>query len=558
MIIIADIFSGMVIEALHLAKGSAELDQNISVGLGIVTPLTIYVAAASLSLIHTICNDCCICKKQTDDCCTCKYTYKCTCTRQTVWLDILKIIAKLCTIVGSVLYFIGDNLPKEFPEMIPKNVTAVILVFGVLFYRVLPTTLKRLENYCMVKRQNRKNGFFDVLIPNKYETHSLVVAITNSLTITIDFDIWLTIIINSTTETFCLGKYWKPLIFCVFGALIALFMLIQIETIVIFLCHDLKKGRSSLRRPWKKRARICDTTCGVIISVITVLAIGAFLLVDNKHMLDCTGIEELTPVGENKEESKKYSKVRLGVLLISFILFLGVIISFLCRKICGCVQYKGRLTSVNVSRHHLQVNFKEGKDNVKVLYPLSSSTEVTGTQICNKLSAIYEEHIKHIVKYLGFIGKLVAVNVQTDNITVVREIGGKIWVVEHYITKNNDKQYKVYEEIPHEETTCTRTITPLRSDELLAMNGEENGEICAVYRRKYQNRQYVFRTRRSTRQHATYGSINVQSGAEHHVSVLSEDQSDMKHAKYDPEKGEIVIDHENYQPLDDFSSSITY
>lgn len=459
------------------------------------------------------------------------------------------IIPKLCKIAGSVLYFFGDNIPKDFPTAIPQNVTAVFLMTGVLLYLVLPTSLHRLQHQCKGTRQHTSSQSFDRLIPNENETDSLIVAITDPLTMIINFDISFTLIINGTAMVSCNTKVWKPLIFTAYCSLTILFIFLQTTTAIVHLYKICQKGKRK-RSGWKNKICIHDTAIGIIMLLITILAVAAFLLIDNKHTLDCAGIEKLAPVGDEEEESKTLIVIRLTIMCIRFAVFTTMFVLFLCRKELGFVKLKGNLVSVNVStlNNSLTAYFKECNGIVQVEYPLSSNTDTTSGSHMDHRSAAYEEDIKQIVKYLGVIGNLVAVNVRNNEVTVVRMIDGKMWVVIYSIINSKDAQiqHQVYEEGANE-----RQITPQDSDTLLAANIEED-QICAVYLRQHEDQQpHMFHKIRLHQPCVNYASINSLNS--HQVSVIQKDPLVAKCAKYDPNAGtftEITADPNAYQPVE--------
>ena len=426
--------NGFVIEILRISNKGEELGVQITYGVS----LGIYIIIGVISI-----------------------GYGCrTCTRQNR-LQCINIIIKLFTFLGGICYFLGDNFHKIYKQdkRIVRLITLTFLVIGVLCYRIIPSAIKKLHIQKYLKDTKKRNtSMFNLCSPNDNETHSLTVAHTYLLTIVIDFDIWLTAVLqradNNATHSLCNRMEEVAIVWSLYAGMITIFICMEVTLIAMFVCKRLPT-HNQCKVICKKFTRIykdirvhvhiwdCVSAPGLILAAI------AFLFADNKHPLDCyhliTFIDEDEPI------------IRTALLAFAFIVFFAVALGFYFRKLACCVKVKGEILSVEVlSDHYLQVYFKN-KDEIGIhsfKYDISTS-EIIPYPDC-KHQDLYKSDIECIVKWLVGSGKLMAVNVQKDKIVVVHEIGGKIYTKLHYTDKST--KVEVYssntcDDIPQNTTT---------------------------------------------------------------------------------------------------------
>ena len=594
-ILLADLANGIVTEALSIRIENLEMQkekkklQTVSISIGFVFPVLAYLAAGIAFILYDYIYIRWKCKKS-------------ECARPS-GLEWVKIFTKICTIIGSILYFIGDNMHKVFQKDKIHVIALVFLVLGILAYRIVPLGLKKLLNYS--KHESKiKSRIFNCWSPNDNETDSLIVAYTYLLTVVVDFDIVLTIILkeadSNATKSLC-NPHDEGIIWFLQASMTAIFIGFAVIIITILIiacrCSHLKSNLFKLILPKHRGITRIGCIASNIVLVVTVpIAVGMFLVADNRYLLECY-----------KSDYKHEANLRVGFLSTSFVVFTAVAITFFCRRKCRCVQMKSKLISVDVlSDDELLIFFKEKSVPCSLKYNIPTS-EITYFN-CNHHSnhELCKNDIEHIVKLLGCIGKLIAVNVQNDQIVEVREIDGKLHVVVHNTSKSDHKVYSVIGEeewntLPvlvqdtHFETSHVDKISQshetnadetqlilrdnydsivqppdFRSGTLLVIYNQ-NDHICSIYLRKHEHKEYAVQVKKP-RNGKNYDTFNVKgdqvvlriekrdSGfhkasynvtAAQVVLVVSQEYSGLSisHGKYDPNVGFFRDEHVNEHKL---------
>ena len=528
--------NGIVTEILHLTKMEEKL-KWVSIWFGIGGPLSVYLIVGMISLTYgyiqctrqcskekcSFSSCSCSCWDKQCECCILKFNWVYPQCHGSEWIDIL---TKIFTIIGGVLYFLGDNFSKVYEGKNAGALTLGFSVFGVLLYRIVPTALKKLKRYFKdIKPTAHEDKVFNLCSPNNSETHSLIVAYTYLLTIVIDFDVWLTVVLKKADNTcdnmnsLCDRKDEINVLWSLYGGMLLSFIVIEAIIMVIFLigyCHPSFQTNSCKLNliPPKQKGR-CKGSIAIIIelllSCLVFIAVGMFLIADNQHLLDCYPIK--AKVGEDE------SQLRLGFygfFICAFIIFTIINFGFFFRKTCCCVQrVKGELVCVNVlSNDELQIYIRE-KPGIHVHsfnYQFENS-EITESDCYHE--EMYKNDIERIAKYLGNIciitkmniqeamqtnqvsghplyytesdiirrivkclgneGKLVTVNIRDDQIAVVREVEEELYLVLHD-TRHKPATTEVYQ-------VCKENDIPSQSNDtsqskLTAMYYHDQGTYC--------------------------------------------------------------------------------
>ena len=440
----ADIANGIVTEILDIRKDKRKW---VSIVVGLVIPLGIYLAVGITALLW---NNFCVrvnCFHRARQAFHAP-TFKCI-RKRPHGLEWVSIIVNACTILGGVCYFFGDNLRKVYTKDNIRIITLVFSVIGVFTYRIIPLVVKILQRYCKDKPKKSKNQKFSWCSPNDSEAHSLIVAYTYLLTIVIDFDVCITLVLkkadSDVLDSLCGTKDEKTILWFLYVCMIISFLITQL-IVTIIVC------RRQLRNLFKLKLPTCtciSCACCVarelILSIAVLLAVCFFLFADNQHLLDCDKVE--------KELKPKERYQRVAFLLFSFMVLAVVIIGFFCRTICCGVQVKEEIISVDVlPDDRLKVYFKEKIGSFSHKYKIRTS-EISIDSDCSH-HQLYENDIERIINCLGDIGKLVAVNVQEDEIAVVCEIKGTLYVVVHHTSKGTKNEvYTENDSIPQNRTS---------------------------------------------------------------------------------------------------------
>ena len=333
MILVTDTVNGFLTEILRIKYKEQE---NLK-WIGFAIPLGIYFVVGIAAVVYPYTH---ISAKwlhyiRGSDTCECLPLDECECIRNCPHgSDWINITIKLCTIFGGVLYFFGDNFHKVYDK--EKHVTHVsILVCALLIYRIAPILLKKLQRHCKDEPNKDKDQRFNWCSPNDNETHSLIVAYTYLLTIVVDFDVVLTLVLkaadNNKTDSLCNRKSDVKILWALYALMIIAFLIIELIIITIFIYNIIIKIR---HYPYTKK-NLCQLTLpshikkrwimwDIFLSLSMPAAVVCFLLVDNQHPLDCYEIFTL------KYEDEGW--LRVSFLLFSYIVFSVVTIGFLSRK----------------------------------------------------------------------------------------------------------------------------------------------------------------------------------------------------------------------------------
>ena len=358
-------------------QATCKEQRNMLVWVGFFLPLIIYLVIGVISILNDYimctCNRPCIQKTHTRKClclpgfqcqkpnqcehkectCTCTHPIKCLWPPGFEWN---KTIIKLSTLTGTTFYYVGDN----FFEKVDCNknaptVSLTLSVAGLLLYRVLPVALRKLKRYC--EKEEGKHRSFHWCSPNSNETHSLVIAYTFLLSIVIDFDIVFTAVLDKIDDSniSCNKTVQSNIFWGLFGGMIGSFVFIQSVITAIFI---LTQCRQCISR-WGCCKPICNSLLSkvklilltrewycliviiiwdIVLSVTVPAAVIFYLLADNERVLQC-----FTSIPKDDE-----SKYRIGFLSTSFAVCSLVLFGFLTRKLCCCVQIKGKITAVNI------------------------------------------------------------------------------------------------------------------------------------------------------------------------------------------------------------------
>ena len=538
----------------------------VSITFGIILPLVIYLAVGIMSLMYNYIQIC-SCYTTKKGYARCKFDLKCRhCPQGSEWIN---IIIKVSTIIGSVLYFLGDNFRELYKGSNAGAISLGFSVFGVLLFRIVPVALRKLERYFKNKPHGEKR-VFNWCSPNGNETHSLIVAYTYLLTIAIDFDVWLTVILkkgdNNDKISLCNRMHEVNLLWFLYGGMMALFIGIVVIILTVFVM--------AYRRPNANRnklhvllpshggvTKVCIVIWEVILTIVLVAGIGMFLVADNQHLLDCYKV--MTDVDQDE------SLLRLVFFLVALIIFSMITIGFFCRTLCCCVRVKGEILSVDVLQNdQLEVYFKENPitccTRTKTVIG-SLKYDIHTSEIIDSNSShheLYRNDIERITKCLvGCIGKCVAVNIQEDQIAVVYEMKGKIYIVMHNTSKPSE--CNVYTEETKSESTNDSNQLPtanppqqhidFENDEtrpLLRDNPKEMIELneftshtamyyqdnqrCSVYLKKHGSQQYVVQAKTPRDTLEKYITFNII--ADQKVLRVLNDLSDTREGNFIPKE----------------------
>ena len=538
----ADLVNGIVTETLRYKEMEEKL-KWVSLCFGIYLPLGVYLIVGMISLIYGYIHITWQCSKgkcslssyaysrQDKQCEWCVLKFNYVYPHGSEWINIL---AKFCTIIGGVLYFLGDNFGKVYERDNAGVLTLGFSVFGVLLYRIVPTALKKLERYFKDKPSGsaQKNNLkvFNLCSPNNNETHSLIVAYTYLLTIVIDFDVWLTVVLkkadqNDNMNSLCDRVDEMNVLWSLYGGMMLTFLVIEIIIMEVFIFAYFRPN--SQKNPCKFNIMLpkhngfckgCIILWNVFLSFIVFIAVGMFLIADNKHLLDCYVIR--APKDEDE------SVLRLSFFVAAFVIFFMIIVGFFSR-LYHSVQIKGELVSMNVlSNDKLQVYVCEKTGTHSFKYQIETSEitesdfyheemyindiehiakclgsvgklniknmniqEATKTSQASDHPLSYtESDIRRIVKCFGNEGKLVAVNIRDDQIAVVREVEGVLYLVLHTHEPATTDVYKVlkdseFKNIQSDSRSEEKDI-PSQSEEKdipSQSNDKLQSELVAVY-----------------------------------------------------------------------------
>lgn len=249
----------------------------------------------------------------------------------------IQLFINVSTILGGVLYFVGDNLHKVNNRETARRIALVFLILGVLIYRITPIALKKLQRYCKDKSNNSKTQAFNLCSPSDKETNSMIIAYTYLLTIAVDFDVWFSIVIkkvdNNITSNLCDRTKDMAIIWSLYGSMIIFFVAIELVIAIIFIAaayrHSVGK-RIPLNLTLSRRPRhtlIRYIALDIVLFMIASGAVALFLVADNQHPLDC--YEILTTEYEDE------SVVRIIFLSLSLAALTVVIVGFYGLKTCG-------------------------------------------------------------------------------------------------------------------------------------------------------------------------------------------------------------------------------
>ena len=563
-------------EAIHIRddhkEQQSEANEKLTLTFGIIIPLIVYFIIGIISLMYNFIQLCsCYTRTCRDkECKWCKCAPKCKRRPHgSEWID---IIAKVCTICGSILYFLGDNFREVYKKDNAGAVSLGFSVFGVLLYRIVPVALKKLERYFKDKPHVQKSQMFNWCSPNNNETHSLIVAYTYLLTIVIDFDVWLTVILKKGDDnqdemnSLCNRMHEVNLLWILYGGMMATFVGIVVIILTVFVISYSRPNVKKLHviLPTHKGAtKVCIVLWEFILSLAVFVAVGMFLVADNQHLLDC--YEILT------DKDKDESLLRLLFFLVAFVIFVMITIGFFCRTLCCCVKVKGEIISVDVLQddNQLKVYYKEEsmicfkKTVIGTLkYKILTSEIIDSDSSHHEL---YKSDIERVVKCLAGIGKCVAVNIiQEDQIAVVHEIEKKIYIVMY--NTSSPTECEVYTERVNNvkdqntigkyksmgDTSCTSkpeerselmkkpeqsTIQEIKHTLHVAMYYQGDCQtLCSVYLEKQgHERYYVVPIKQVLSDpNEKYATFNVQ--ADNKVLRVSSNLSDITISKYDPEE----------------------
>ena len=276
--------------------------------LAFILPLILYVVCSSIyitiSMVGQYC-PCCYYGDKSDYSCG---THGCCrnkrdqtrCTRQ----DCISILKFVLIFFGGLFYYTGDNL-RSFLENLGVTEATLqdveyaepfLLFFALLLYRIGPLFVKKCSEVFIGKSETKS-------------TENIIVTILEMTTMAIELDFLFTIV-QPSPETLC-PKYavalqWTLFVVSLFtyGIMIIITLVYQYHTIV-------RKNKSLL---------CCEFCCAIALAVLSIIALGLFLLGDNTLPINCAGIFK-----DNDNKTARFNLVLvlpIIVYLIAFVLSL--------------------------------------------------------------------------------------------------------------------------------------------------------------------------------------------------------------------------------------------
>ena len=428
-------------------QSTCKKQRDALVWVGFLLPLTIYLVIGAISIandyIMYTCNCPCI-----------KTTLTCKC----LWppgFEWNKTAIKLSTFCGSLLYYIGDNLEQVDCNENASTISLTLTVAGLLLYRVLSVSLKKLKRY--YQKEEGEHRSFNLCSPNSNETHSLVIAYTFLLTIVIDFDIVFTAVLDriGDSDIQCnktVPHPHKRIFWGLFGSMIGSFLLIELAIITIFIvtqcrpyisrrncCEPIQEccesmctrllSKVELILPTRKcKSLFFFTFLDIGLSFIVLAAVICFLLADNERVLQC-----FISVPEGDE-----SKYRIGFLSSSFGLCSLVMLGFLIRKWGRCVQIKGKITEVTIKDgQQLEVKVQNEKEKQKYSFNYNIATKEIKPTTCEQEESI--SPCDHVELYRSDIERIIKLPKNTSTIEQASVDNNQI-IVHHSV---QEQHYKV-------------------------------------------------------------------------------------------------------------------
>ena len=427
------------------------------VRVGFYFPLIFYLFVGVISILYDYIT------------CTCNRPYiKTTHTRKCLWppgFEWNKTFIKLSIFCGSLLYYIGDNLEKVDCNKNASTISLILSAAGLLLYRVLYAALKKLKRY--YRNDKGEPPSHNLCSPNRNETQSLVIAYMFLLTIVIDFDVVFTAVLNKIDESTipCNETVQSDIFWDLFWSMIGIF--IQLIITVIFI---LTQCRHCISR-WGRCERICNSLlskvklilstrkpCCLIFIIIwdiflffaVLAAVICFLLADNKQVLQCF---IRVPKGDER-------KHRIVFLSISFVVCFFVMLGFLFRKCCCCVQIKGKITKVTIKDgQRLTVRVRNEVGDQRYSFNYNTETKSITSNNCNH-AELYRNDIERIIKLPQKISTIKEVGVDNFNnrITVRHHIqeqhyqevftinNGRVEIVESDVAEGGGEKQEEEEE----------------------------------------------------------------------------------------------------------------
>ena len=309
----ADIFSRMVSETLIII-GDPHQQKTLALWIGSVTPLLVFIAVVIVAVGY----DCNIIRKDKK-----RNRNSNLCPSVAEWA---KLLIKGCTLIGGILYFVGDNLKTTVNANTVALLSPALSISGVVILRIFTRALRTLQKYC--KPKQRMPGVFNLCSPNRdMETHSLVVVYANLLTFLIEFDIVLSTVLQRVDTNSSENETDQIVVVLAFYIImVVIFFITQSAIVIIFIKSAKKTNHQFTVRPTP-----CNTCCNTCYCYTwnIVLSIAVFLAV---------AFNLFAEIPQFYSPNRQSIKVRITLSSIAFAVCLVVLIGFLSRKKCGCVQ----------------------------------------------------------------------------------------------------------------------------------------------------------------------------------------------------------------------------
>ena len=283
-LLFADILNGIMHEFGSISVTSASV--VISGHLALILPGTIFVVTGIAYLIYANCKH----LKIRED---------------SKLIRIGNVVISISIFVGSILHFIGDNLPSlaeqlrnDANETTSSNdlvaevnyIQLFLLIMAVLMHRVIPYSFGKLVEKCPNKGEQKVK---EKVSDKTYSSIFKEVVFTSI--VTVEFEAWFTVIQStgtcSQTQLALVWTLWVVM-FIVYGLVLIAKIILHVHTTYNVLL-------------WSRYL------VGTILGIFVSMAFGLYLLGDNKQPLDC--YQDLS--------DKEINIVKLCFLCVSFLSF---------------------------------------------------------------------------------------------------------------------------------------------------------------------------------------------------------------------------------------------
>ena len=375
----ADIFNRIII------IGGPYQDKGVPLWVGFAIPLIAFIAVVIAAIVYDcyiICKD----KKRNQN--------------SNLWpsaAEWAKLLIKGFTLIGGVLYFVGDNLETIKNDDVVDILSPALTISGVVILRIFTRMLRTLQNYC--KPKQRMPDAFNLCSPNRdTETHTLVVVYVNLLTFLIEFDTVLSIVLQrvdtNSSDNFCHSMEQKALVWSFYGSMVGVFFIIQSIIVIIIIISAKRKSHKFTITP-----KLCNTwKCYVwnfVLFIVVFLAVASNLLAEIPQFLQCSIPDHQSIIAR--------IALSLFALAVCFVVFIG----FFFRNRWGCVRVKGELEAVKITQtinnNKIEVCYKHSHSICKC----EQSKEHTCTYTCTVDQSKYDYGTNETELYRGDVEGIV-------------------------------------------------------------------------------------------------------------------------------------------------------